>query len=607
MYKRGKHWIVVSAVALGGVAMLSTSTVVDAETTIATESQISKRDDSEEGSDSLESFESMLELGTDEILDHGKDGTSNYVISKEGTLYLSPGELSAKDTKDIGKKYKSRITKIEGTSFTGSNYKIKMPVDSSSLFADNFDKVTSVKFSWTDFSETTNTSLMFANMTSLERIHVDARTGVAVDMQGMFKNDNNLISLDLDTIDTSNATDLSEMFSGVGAIGHLDISRFDMSNVKNSNNMFAGTKLYSLTLGAKNKFSKTDTLPADANQIWRSVGNGSENHPQGNLSFSPNDTNGQSLSKYYDGSGKIGLHTFVRQKIQEPGVLVIETNLGNKIVKNITGTPNSTIQVNVPKIEGFTSNVKTVTALIHEDGTVTTQDEVQYTHNSSTQNPKPEKPQKPSIPNTNHTVKPNKVVNATLTISSNLGNIKVPVSGLVGESKIVSVPQRDGYFADKNTIKAVINADGTITTKESVKYMKIQQAIKKDSLITTFGDKGNVIVYSIKENKLTRSNRMLSPNSSWFSDQQITIDGITYLRIATDEWVKATNGYNYTPVSKSVRTKRLARLFDTHGKLVEDRALQGGSNWFTDKIVIINGNKYYRVATNELVSVTDVN
>jgi len=47
-------------------------------------------------------------------------------------------------------------------------------------------------------------------------------------------------------------------------------------------------------------------------------------------------------------------------------------------------------------------------------------------------------------------------------------------------------------------------------------------------------------------------------------------------------------------------------LFNLDGKAVKNRALSANSSWYTDQYAVINGEKMYRVATNEWVKASDI-
>lgn len=600
-----KKCIIASALALGGVAVFGTTTVVTAEVLTPT---ILKSSDIREiisvDKNNLD-FELPGGFGIDDVIAYGKDGTSNYAISKKGVLYFLKGEISVSDTQDIGKKYGNQIKEIQIYN------PVKTPVDSTSLFANYFSNVSEIRAWGLDLGQTKNASLMFANMPSLKTIYnlgiTFSEENKLTNIHGMFKDDKNLEQLELrDMFGTENVTDMSEMFSGVSKLKELDISGFDMGKVTNSSNMFEKTNLEKITLGINNKFADADVLPNKNNLTWKAVDTESNLEEPDKMFFSSNSVAGKSLSKYYDGNHRRGKHTFRA----DYRVLIIPSNLGNQIVEGIKGNSMQHVNIDVPIITGYKSDKKTVNAYINYDGTVSTDEKIQYTLTNVIK-PNPGNPVGPSKPsssgNGSSTHSKNKVIKTNVKISTNLGEIEVSVSGKANEKKSVEVPYREGYTADKKTVTVLIKSDGTATTAESVKYTKNNiQIVRNNSLLTTFSDKSNVILYHINGDKLTRSNRLLAPNTDWFSDQQVTIDYVTYLRVATNEWIKATNVYMYESSAQVVRTKGLTALVDTHGKQVKNRALHGETSWFTDRIVMINGKKYYRVATNELVSANDV-
>ncbi|MGQ2375866.1 MBG domain-containing protein [Companilactobacillus zhachilii] len=104
------------------------------------------------------------------------------------------------------------------------------------------------------------------------------------------------------------------------------------------------------------------------------------------------------------------------------------------------------------------------------------------------------------------------------------------------------------------------------------------------------------------------NDRVLGIDSCWFSDEEYTIGGVIYYRVATDEFAKASDVYVYVdPEPRFVRVYN-----DIHGDLVDyqgnelNRELSPSSQWRTDRIAIINGQQYYRVATNEFIPIEQV-
>ncbi|WP_125565921.1 SLAP domain-containing protein [Companilactobacillus insicii] len=110
-----------------------------------------------------------------------------------------------------------------------------------------------------------------------------------------------------------------------------------------------------------------------------------------------------------------------------------------------------------------------------------------------------------------------------------------------------------------------------------------------------------------KKGKLV-TNKALGKNTGWLSDQEYKLNGKLYYRVATDEYVKASDVYVYVADKRVVRVhnNQLGYLVDYKGDKITNRALKSDTDWITDKYTIINGQKYYRVATDEFVSAADV-
>lgn len=58
--------------------------------------------------------------------------------------------------------------------------------------------------------------------------------------------------------------------------------------------------------------------------------------------------------------------------------------------------------------------------------------------------------------------------------------------------------------------------------------------------------------------------------------------------------------------STTVTTTRLARLYKLNGDLITNRMLGANTAWYSDKYTTINGERMYRVATDEWVRATDI-
>lgn len=49
-----------------------------------------------------------------------------------------------------------------------------------------------------------------------------------------------------------------------------------------------------------------------------------------------------------------------------------------------------------------------------------------------------------------------------------------------------------------------------------------------------------------------------------------------------------------------------ARLYDHNAQLITDRALGPDTEWYSDRLITLNHKSYYRVATDEFVAASDV-
>lgn len=152
------------------------------------------------------------------------------------------------------------------------------------------------------------------------------------------------------------------------------------------------------------------------------------------------------------------------------------------------------------------------------------------------------------------------------------------------------------YEPDKNTN----SGGGSSSTTVDREIKGIEERIgthKNNSDVQLYDDNGDIV-----------KDRKLAPSSDWYTDNLMTLKGVKYYRVATDLWAKADDVYIYYPKAANVLVNKgsIARLVTSQGKDVTDRALQESSGWYTDRYTYINDVKYYRVATNEFVSVDKV-
>jgi hypothetical protein len=176
------------------------------------------------------------------------------------------------------------------------------------------------------------------------------------------------------------------------------------------------------------------------------------------------------------------------------------------------------------------------------------------------------------------------------------------LTGANGQTKSVTPPS--GYTL-------VNDSDSQITLQKgnhasTVKVVKSGSSVETpfSGVISTYANGGVVPLYTSDG---TQTSRSLSPNSDWQSDQTKTIGGNTYYRVSTNEWVKGSQVYAYTPLSSTITTNGSGTkaLYSISGTKTS-RGLGPNSAWFTDRSTTINGTQMYRVSTDEWVSASDV-
>ena len=117
-----------------------------------------------------------------------------------------------------------------------------------------------------------------------------------------------------------------------------------------------------------------------------------------------------------------------------------------KLISTVVWTDNNDTfaAVTAPDIQGYTATNGVQSQKINQTDKVDSEATIVYTANS---------------------------VTADVAIPSNIGNQTVTgVVGTVGETIAVPVPVIEGYTANKTTVPATVNPDGTITTTETVTY-----------------------------------------------------------------------------------------------------------------------------------------
>lgn len=123
--------------------------------------------------------------------------------------------------------------------------------------------------------------------------------------------------------------------------------------------------------------------------------------------------------------------------------------------------------------------------------------------------------------------------------------------------------------------------------------------IKEDSTGIVRTVSSDVILYDSKGQPITHQ---LSLDTAWKYYGIVTINGRDYYQVASNEFLPYDNGLKFSSMGAEINVKvpEVTSLYDSTGQLL-NRTLPGGSVWSTDGYAMINGEKMYRVATNEWI------
>lgn len=168
------------------------------------------------------------------------------------------------------------------------------------------------------------------------------------------------------------------------------------------------------------------------------------------------------------------------------------------------------------------------------------------------------------------------------------------------ESKIVLNAPTGYAFVNADDINYTIDKD---TPTSTVYVQKSDQTV--DNIVSGYPHNGNIKIYD--GNGKLNDDVVLSEGSSWIIDKTVTINGAEYYRVATNEYVKASDVYKYTPLQTVAVTNgtNVTPVYNSKGQLIIDRALDVNTPWYTDRSATIRGKKMYRVATDEWIKASD--
>ncbi len=468
----------------------------------------------------------------------------------------------------------------------------------------------------------------------------------------------------LDKLDTSSAVNLSHMFDGDKALSSVDLSDIDMSSAKNTDGLFSGTNLSTLTLGNKSVLSASCGIPTTYTLDGKTYSSNTwYNKSQPNATPITTDK----LIEMYsaDSTGDKPHVTWTRVnpvKQVDYYIQYVDSSTGKVIPgatydtneKGVVGDKIDLSLYSPSKVgrlqSGYESQKASSTGVIESDGAGKYYVKVPIAplaavKISVSQKIGSDAPKDVSfkIPINDTSYKYADIANpANTTIDLNKSTIKI------GDATAESLAKYSSTSKDLNSILSaaitsqynksnVFGDDAAGTTPITVNAVYTKKSTSggssssgnhhnsnnsnenntedntenkggtttevKQTISTTNKD---VNLYD-KDGKLI-TDRVLAENSAWFSDQTYDLNGTSYYRVANDEYVKASDVYIYTAENHivDVKGKSIVFMVDSNGHKVTNRALGPNSEWYSDRYTIINGQKYYRVATDEFVSAADI-
>ncbi|WP_164509458.1 SLAP domain-containing protein [Companilactobacillus jidongensis] len=505
----------------------------------------------------------------------------------------------------------------------------------------------SLDLSKLDMSTIQTVSSMFKNDTSLQSLDLSALNMSKVKTAvSMFLGDKSLTSVKFPS--NMNALEnVSDMFNGDSSLESLDLSNIDMSNVVNSHDMLSWTQLSSLTLsptsvitdsGLSNSTTYTENGKTYVGTGWQNKDDPTQVVDATTL-----------MNMYSTGNQPSKTITWIPANVKEQTnyyIQYVDSKTGDKIYSDTSNT--------YPGSAGDSVNFATIAAgkytlsqighpqagysadsILNDSGKIVSDGNGGYDVEAEVE------PLDPVDISVTQTVGSDTPTTDSFTIPVNdasyrYSNITEPSNGTIdlnkstikiGDADAVSfkdygngsdlnavlsnaisqqTSSNNGMFGDTaaGTTPITIN---TIYTKKSTggggSSSGNENTGTANKVTQTVGTTTKVVSVYDKKGKLI-TNRALGKNTGWISDQEYTLDGTLYYRVATNEYVKASDVYVYVAQKNVVRVHddQIGYLVDAKGNKISNRALKSSTDWVSDRYTMINGEKYYRVATNEFVN-----
>ncbi|WP_338232238.1 BspA family leucine-rich repeat surface protein [Companilactobacillus muriivasis] len=492
-----------------------------------------------------------------------------------------------------------------------------------------------------DTKNTTDFSNMFTacmSLTSLDLKGLDTSSGT--NFSNMFNACHSLKSIDISGLDTSKGTNFSAMFNSCYSLKDLDLSHIDMSNLEPSDygGLLGGSPVETLKLSSKDKLidaaiSETpDGTGWFSNKYKAEDGKADALYSSDQLMNLYDGTNGADTTwqvsnlvnfkiKYVDktdpkitytdpttysaplGSdytvdkhlsyyGQIDNSTPLEVNPDSDGIIIYHTDLSpdkliiNEHYPNDSETKTSKFE---PQINGKLDDYFKPTGWLIDANKLDNVDMEKSSaiYNNDTTNPRPFSEIKANY--LSNQDNPSATPSLADLIKSDFSSFNVGDNKLVNKNQPL-IEYNIYYKKDEST-----------HTGPSHSYSTPTPTITDfNQNVATFGDRPAVQVYNTEGNTIDET---VAPDVDWHSDKKMLLNGITYYNLATDKWVKSSDAYIFFANNADVRTYQgnYVQLTDGNNGKILSRELQAGSDWYTDRIAMFDGEKYYRVATSEFV------
>ena len=171
---------------------------------------------------------------------------------------------------------------------------------------------------------------------------------------------------------------------------------------------------------------------------------------------------------------------------------------------------------------------------------------------------------------------------------------------------VAGEPKGSDFYGNDATPTILGSKDVVVTVGTSSENTGDQNNQKPTTGINYDGIYSTTVNAKLYDGNGKATSATLPKNSLWKIDRKLTVDGTTYYRVAPNEWIKENDGIQIFPDVATVTTSRQAKLYTSAGKVITDRVLAPNTSWYTDRVGIVNNENMRRVATDEWVSFNDL-